>query len=382
MVRYPLSPDLVLLAGAEENGETAIVFLDARPGSAPPETLDTGQEGAHVIDASRAAGSLVATVTAGGATRLLLVRQGQADIELARINAHLDRVRHPEHRQVTYMLNDPENRLAPRQTEGCVMLPPDYDAGKSYPLLVDVYPTGTGGTCRTLKDLPQPAAVTADLWAARGFIYIRPAFPLDLIRTADGPVAAMGNVFDQTVDALVAQGYGDPDRVVLYGFSQGGLLSLVTATQTRKPAAVISMNGWADFFSHYFGARGLMRYFHLDQNGGDNRWRYECEMEGPSHYCPFGLRDSALDDPAAYARTSPVANARNITAPVLLVHSDFDYFDMAQYDEMFGALYRAGKEAVYVRYWGEGHGPSSPANIRDLWQRFDAFLTGAGLMEN
>jgi len=52
---------------------------------------------------------------------------------------------------------------------------------------------------------------------------------------------------------------------------------------------------------------------------------------------------------------------------------------MAQYDEMFGALYRAGKDARYVRYWGEGHGPSSPANIRDLWMRIDAFLAESGV---
>jgi len=65
---------------------------------------------------------------------------------------------------------------------------------------------------------------------------------------------------------------------------------------------------------------------------------------------------------------------------VLLVHSDWDYIDMAQYDEMFGALYRAGKEARYVRYWGEGHGPSSPANLRDLWQQIDTFLLENGFV--
>ncbi len=124
-----------------------------------------------------------------------------------------------------------------------------------------------------------------------------------------------------------------------------------------------------------------MRYFHLDQNGGDNRWRYECTGGGASHDCPFGFGTTAYAKPERYARVSPVSRAHSIIAPVLLVHSDLDYFGMDQYDEMFGALYRAGKDARYVRYWGEGHGPSSPANIRDLWKRIDAFLIESHVTE-
>lgn len=134
------------------------------------------------------------------------------------------------------------------------------------------------------------------------------------------------------------------------------------------------MNSWADYLSHYFGGRGINRYFHLDQNGGDNRWRYDCLGSTADDMCRFGFGVTALASPELYVRNSPIAHAKDMNAPVLLIHSDLDYFDMSQFDEMFGALYRAGKEARYVRYFGEGHGPSSPANIRDMWQRIDAFL--------
>ena len=44
-------------------------------------------------------------------------------------------------------------------------------------------------------------------------------------------------------------------------------------------------------------------------------------------------------------------------------------------------LYRQGKRAEFVRYWGEGHVLESPANIRDMWQRifawFDSFSKSA-----
>jgi dipeptidyl aminopeptidase/acylaminoacyl peptidase len=56
-----------------------------------------------------------------------------------------------------------------------------------------------------------------------------------------------------------------------------------------------------------------------------------------------------------------------------MIHSDMDAFGLSQYDEMFTALYRQRKEARFVRYWGEGHAPSSPANLRDMWERIFAW---------
>ena len=41
---------------------------------------------------------------------------------------------------------------------------------------------------------------------------------------------------------------------------------------------------------------------------------------------------------------------------------------------MFSGLYRLGKTARFVRYWGEGHVPASPANIRDMWNRIYEWL--------
>jgi dipeptidyl aminopeptidase/acylaminoacyl peptidase len=380
LIRNPLLPvGAIALSDKDSGDDRAVAFVDFRAPEPPAVMLDLNIPGAKILAASTSAHAAVVTVRDGAATRLLLVGSARAPIELARINEHLNRIVPPTAEKVEYTLNDPNGKAAPRQTPGCLLLPPDYEKRKRYPLVIEVYPTGRAGGCGTLTDAPSPNPMTRDLWTSRGFIYIRPAMPLDFARTKDGPIAGMGAVVDQTIDALVQQGYVDPHRVVLFGESQGGISSLSVATQSNKFAAVISMNGWSDFLSHYFGARGLMRYFHLDQNGGDNRWRYDCMGEGADNMCPFGFAATPFDDPTAYTNNSPVTLAKRITAPVLLVHSDLDYIDIAQYDEMFGALYRAGKEARYVRYWGEGHTPSSPANIRDLWRRIDEFLRENGV---
>jgi len=42
---------------------------------------------------------------------------------------------------------------------------------------------------------------------------------------------------------------------------------------------------------------------------------------------------------------------------------------VTQAEEMFTALYRLNKDALFVRYWGEGHVLASSANIRDFWRR-------------
>ena len=348
------------------------------PGSGPSGPaawrLDLPGPGGRMLAASREAGAVLATFKEGAATRLMLFQAGGGGEELALINTRLNQVEPPGTLEVKYDLQGRDRAASPRQVTTCLLLPPGFEPSRRYPVLMELYPTGTGGDCRTMSDTPGAGPMAGDIWAARGFIYVRPALPLDLAWTPEDPLGNLGLLVDQTINGIAAAGFADPDRVVVFGASQGGIASLVAAVQSDRPAAVISLNGWADYFSHYFGARGLMRYFHLDQNGGDNRWRYECLGKGASHGCPFGFGVPALTAPEAYARASPVAQAGRVTAPVFLVHSDLDYFDIGQYDEMFGALYRAGKEARYVRYWGEGHGLSSPGNIRDLWTRIDAFL--------
>ena len=382
LIRQDLRDEAAILAGDASGGAQVVLFIGSGTASFVRTKIDMGLAGGRVLAASRSAGRLLLTVKDGAATQLLLTDTAGPAEELARINTHLNDIRPPAIRKVAYLLEDPDGRYSPRPVEACLFLPDGFDPARRYPLLLEVYPMGTAGGCATLADTPKSGFAPEELWTARGFIYVRPALPLDIAVAPDDPLGNYGHLVDQTIEALASNSGIDPDRVVVFGFSQGGAAALVAAVQARRPSAIISMNGWANYLSHYFGARGLMRYFHLDQNGGDNRWRYECRREGPSHICPFGFGQSAFEDATRYALASPVVRAEEVTAPVMLVHSDFDYFDMAQYDEMFGALYRAGKEARYVRYWGEGHGPSSPANIRDLWSRIDEFLLDAGILDS
>jgi dipeptidyl aminopeptidase/acylaminoacyl peptidase len=63
---------------------------------------------------------------------------------------------------------------------------------------------------------------------------------------------------------------------------------------------------------------------------------------------------------------------------VMLVHPELDGNPMAHAEAYFMALERRGVPARLVRYWGEQHVLTSPANLRDYWERsvawFDRYL--------
>ena len=80
-----------------------------------------------------------------------------------------------------------------------------------------------------------------------------------------------------------------------------------------------------------------------------------------------------------FIKNSPLTYVDRIHTPVMIIHGDLDSaVPIQQSEEMYTALSQLGRRVEFVRYWGEGHGNISPANIRDQWEReikwFDTFL--------
>lgn len=290
---------------------------------------------------------------------------------LAELNEHLSDIDFGHWEEISYKLPSASGASPAAALTACVLLPPGYDPNAPPPLVVDVYPDTTPRCGNRTVRLTYPDPDSPYIWAGKGYAYARLATPRALIRTEAGPLGGLPQVIEAGVDALVEARLADPGRLVLRGFSQGGVSALYVAAYTDRFGAVIAMNSWADFFSHYFGSTGIMTPVY----GMFGAFSAYDAVAGSD----FGMGQTPFDNPAAYYQASPVFLAPRIRAPVLLVHSDMDSFAMSQFDEMYGALLRSGKDARYVRYWGEGHGPSSPANIRDLWHRIDAFLKDHGV---
>ncbi len=348
----------------------SVVLADLRPGY-EDNVLNIPLTGGSAIPltASRPAGSLLLRREDGAMSVLMVAESdGGPAREVARINAHLDGISLGDWREISYEFEDPAGQS--RRISSCILLPPEFDPAHPPPVIVDVYPNTDSACPKGKPQLHFPDPGSPYLWAARGFAYARVATPRIFLRREEGPIAGIEHVIDAGIRAIAKEGYGDPQRVVLHGFSQGGVTALYVAARSGPYRAVIARNGWADMFSHYFGPSGIYTYTE-GRFGAFGRY-------DPVAGSDFGFGRTPFEDPEAYYGNSPVFLAPDIQAPVLLVHSDMDDFPMHQFDEMYGALLRAGKDAWYVRYLGEGHGPSSPANIRDLWDRIDAFLKDAG----
>jgi len=79
-------------------------------------------------------------------------------------------------------------------------------------------------------------------------------------------------------------------------------------------------------------------------------------------------------DPDTYVRNSPLYLAERVTTPVLFLHGDADTATpLAQSEEMFTALYRQGRPARFVRYWGDDH-MLGPANARHAFNEIMQWL--------
>jgi dipeptidyl aminopeptidase/acylaminoacyl peptidase len=167
------------------------------------------------------------------------------------------------------------------------------------------------------------------------------------------------------VKAAVATGVVDPDRVGLHGHSWGGYQTAFTITQTDTFAAAIAGAPLTNMISMY-----AIIY---KNTGGTNGAIFEAS-QGRFTSGPW-------DNWEAYTRNSPVAHAKDVTTPLMMLHNDEDgAVDFTQGVEYFNTLRRLHKPVILLEYPGENHGLRRPANQQDYTERmkeyFDHHLKG------
>ncbi|MBY8824911.1 prolyl oligopeptidase family serine peptidase [Sphingomonas colocasiae] len=336
---------------------------------------DFPSRSSQLLAMSGASGQGLFVTTSEDGTLVQTRRSGEPTQDVTSINDNLKQIDQTHFTTLRYAM---DTSLGRREITSCMILPSGYKPGKRYPVVVDIYP-GVLGRCdepisQQYNRLGSSSTLDWHLLAARGYIVLKPNTSHFLTNRPPNPMGGMPDAVDASLDALIAQGYADPHRIGLIGVSQGGYASLWLATQMRRFKAVVSLNGWSDMYSHRFDGIIHRRYYadRLPFKGESMRY----EANGIDSDTGTGV--SIWDNPDAYVRNSPLFNAREITAPVMLIHSDMDVFNMNQYDMMFTALYEQKKEARYLRYAGEGHTPSSPGNVRHMWgsifEWFDRYL--------
>ncbi len=146
-------------------------------------------------------------------------------------------------------------------------------------------------------------------------------------------------------DYVVKQGYADPDRLGIGGWSYGGTLTNDVITSTDRFAGAIS-GASVGLWTSTFGHDPYQEWFNTEL--------------GP----PWKNRD-------LWDSVSPFMEVENITTPTLFIGGEKDWNQpIIHSEQMYQAMKQLGRETSLVVYPDAHHGIRRPTYQKDLLQRF------------
>ena len=232
--------------------------------------------------------------------------------------------------------------------EGILTLPANYQAGKHYPFLVLPH-GGPEGNDALEFDL------FSRLIAGYGYVVLQPQYRgstgygtefLQAIYQHFGD-RAYSDV-DSASDFAIAQGWADPNRQAIFGWSAGGFMTSWTVTQTHRYKAAIEGAGITDWLS-------FIPTSDIGQVDYDMRLQEK--------------------DPAPFLAFSAVMHADQVTTPLLILHGEADQRVPAfQGREFFVLLAERGKTVRMVTYPGSPHFPRLAEQRRDVFTEIKNWL--------
>jgi len=232
--------------------------------------------------------------------------------------------------------------------QGIVTLPSEYTEGKRYPFLVLPHGGPEGNDF-----------LYFDTWAryiaGLGYVVMQPQY-----RGSTGYGSDFMNAIyqhfgdraysdvDSATDYAIAQGWADPNRLAIFGWSAGGFMTSWTITQTNRYRAAIEGAGITDWLS-------FIPTSDVQQIDYDQRWQ-EKDVE------PF-------------LKFSAVMFADKVTTPLLILHGTNDIrVPMLQGLEFYTLLAERGKTVRMVTYPGAPHFPTLWEQRRNVFEEIAAWL--------
>ncbi|MFN0088118.1 MAG: prolyl oligopeptidase family serine peptidase [Blastocatellia bacterium] len=244
--------------------------------------------------------------------------------------------------------------------EGILIKPADFDPSRKYPLLCIIHGGPTGVDRPSLLDARY---YPADLWAAKGALLLKVNYRGsagygEKFRQLNVGNLGVGDAWDvlSGVDHLIARGWVDPKRVGCMGWSQGGYISAFLTTSSDRFAAISVGAGISNWATYYYN----------------------------TDITPFTIQylgDDPADDPAIYAKTSPMTYIKQARTPTLIQHGEFDKrVPIPNAYELRQGLEDRGVKAELIVYKGYGHGITKPKSMRAVMQHnlgwFNHYLFG------
>jgi len=243
------------------------------------------------------------------------------------------------------------------EVAGYITYPPAYNPELRYPTILRPH----GGP---VEQTGAEFDFTSQLFAANGYVVLQPNY-----RGSSG----YGQAFSEAifadwgnkefadlmgfVDAAIARGIADPERLGVGSWSYGGILTNYCITKSDRFKAAIS------------GASEVLYITNYGHDHYQRDWNIEIGL-------PWKNR-------TLWERLSPFNSVEKIVTPTLIMGGDIDWnVPIINSEQLYEALKTLGRTTELVVYPGEYHGFTKPTHLKDRYQRYLAwyakYLKGEG----
>ncbi|MFT7619719.1 MAG: dipeptidyl aminopeptidase/acylaminoacyl peptidase [Planctomycetota bacterium] len=246
------------------------------------------------------------------------------------------------------------------ELQGALYYPANYEAGKSYPMIVYIYEKRSQNlhsySAPTETNPYNPAVFTT-----QGYFFFQP----DIVYRAQNPGLSAVNCVVPAVKAILARGMVDKKKVGLMGHSWGAYQTAFIVSRSEVFAAGVAGAPLTNMMS---------MSTNIYWNSGSTNARIFHESQGRMDK-PF------WQDIDTYVANSPIFGMDSMTTPLLIAFGDKDgAVDWHQGIEMYNAARLAEKQLVMLVYEGENHSLRKKPNQVDYHWRvrewFDHYLKG------
>jgi dipeptidyl aminopeptidase/acylaminoacyl peptidase len=242
------------------------------------------------------------------------------------------------------------------EVEGVLLKPVGFQAGRRYPTLVVAHGGPAGAYVNGFR---LGGLEGGQVWAGKGWAVF---YPNPRGSSNYGQKTLAANVNDwgggdfkdimTGVDALVARGIADPDKLAHIGWSYGGYMTAWTITQTTRYKAAMVGAGLTNMWSMY-GTNDIPSVLIAYFGGIPNK-----------QTLPLYLDRSAM------------THVDKATTPTLILHGANDErVPTGQAYELYRGLKDRGRPTELVFYPREGHGIAEYYHQKDRMQRIYDWVT-------
>jgi len=220
-----------------------------------------------------------------------------------------------------------------RKIQGWVLTPPEFDANKKYPLLLEIH----GGP---FANYGGRFSAELQLYAAAGYVvlYLNP-------RGSTSYGEKFGNLIHHNypgedyddlmsgVDAVIARGFVDENRLFVTGGSGGGVLSAWIVGKTGRFRAAVVAKPVINWYS------------------------FVLTSDAYNFFYKYWFPGFPWDNPEAYLKRSPLSLVGNVTTPTMLMTGEADYrTPISESEQFYQALKLRKIDTALVRIPEASHG--------------------------